>query len=51
MPPWQVEAEAPDEWMERALLWANAKAERQQKPRQAVGETKQVGNVLKKRLV
>ncbi|NIV32915.1 MAG: hypothetical protein GWN58_26765 [Anaerolineae bacterium] len=51
VPPWELEANAPDIWMERRALWVDAKAERWSKPRPAVGEVRQVGNKRKKRLI
>lgn len=50
-PPWELLERAPDVWMERALLWGNAKSERWSRPRSQVGEVRQVGNKRMKRLV
>ena len=51
MPPWEVDAVAPDIWMERRALWADARARRWSKPRSAVGEVRQVGTKRVKRLI
>jgi len=51
MPPWEVEAIAPDVWMERAWLWNSAKGQRASKPRAPVGEVRQIGNKRKTRVI
>lgn len=52
MPPWELEAQAPDIWMERAAIWHSAKVERASKPPKApVGQWQQRGNRRVKRLV
>jgi hypothetical protein len=51
MPPWEIEATAPDVWMERAALWSNAKTKRIQKPLPDRGKPIKVGNKTKTRLV
>jgi hypothetical protein len=51
MPPWQVEADAPDVGMERQLLWTAARNRRASAARPEPGTVTQTGKVRKKRLI